>query len=131
MNIISIAQIYKKSILIGLSTAGTVAYYNYNRHMYERELFNRMNEVVQGKVKLSGVYLQQRQAFSWLWYVQWLLPYHQSLKFVDPVNGTVIRHIGLQHSKKGGFFTSSFGSHTDLEYNYLNRFESSIPSNVG
>lgn len=127
MNFLASIRLHKKAILTGISIAGIVSYYNYNRHMYERELFNRMNEVIQGKVKLSGVYLQQRQAFSWLWYVQWLLPYHQSLKIVNPLTGEMIRHIGLNHAKNGGFLTSSFGSHTNLEYNYLNRFESSIP----
>ena len=99
-------------------------YYNYKRHVYEQELFKRFNYVLENNVKLSGVYIQQRQAFQWLWYLQWLLPYHQSLKIKNKSNNTT-RHVGL--GSTGNFLQSGFVDHTDIKYKYLNRFNQSIP----
>jgi hypothetical protein len=76
------------------SFLGGLVYYFYNKHMYEQEYNNRLIYLLENKVELSGVYVMQRQALSWLWYIQWLLPYHQSLKIVNKKTNT-IRHVGL------------------------------------
>ena len=94
-------------------------------------MFNRMNEIMwsvsAGERKLCGVFLQQRQAFGWMWYFQWLMPYHQSLKFVDLNTGKTTRHVGLGHLDGAGLLTSTFTSHFQQKYVYLNTFETSIP----
>ncbi len=122
----------KRHVLLTVASMTSLAsFYNYKRHLYERELFNRMNQVMwsvsSGETKLSGVFLQQRQAFGWMWYFQWLMPYHQSLKFVDLNTNETYRHVGLGHVDGEGRLTSAFKSHTDAKYTYLNTFETSIP----
>lgn len=102
--------------------------YCYQKHMYEKEMFMRMNYLLQNKVKLSGVYLQQRQPFGFLWFIQWLLPYHQSLKIIQE-DGS-IRHIGLGKSvlSKGIFdLISEFVLHEGEKYERLEKYEKSFP----
>lgn len=117
-----------KKLLGGIGGTGLVVSYFYNKHMYDKELFDRINYLLQNNIKTSGVYLQQRQPFGFLWYVQWLLPYHQSLKILQP-DGK-FRHVGLGGSKeRKGFFdmTSEFVLHKGGNYETLGHFESSIP----
>jgi len=121
----------KTAVFAILSASTFFSYYNYKRHLYEQELFSRMNEVMRktaaAEMQLSGVFIQQRQAFGWMWYFQWLMPYHQSLKFVDLKTHQTYRHVGLGHNQGEGFLSSSFQSHCSKQYSTLNRFETSIP----
>jgi hypothetical protein len=98
----------------------------YNKHMYDREVYARMNFLLQNKTKLSGVYLQQRHPFGSLWYLQWLLPYHQSLKIVNE-DGT-FRQVGLGRTHNETFnFQSEFILHKGGNYDKLAELEMSIP----
>lgn len=122
----------RRHVLLTVTSMTSLAsFYNYKRHLYEQELFKRMNQVMlsvsSGETKLCGVFLQQRQAFGWMWYFQWLMPYHQSLKFVDLNTNETYRHVGLGHMDGQGRLTSTFKSHSDAKYTYLNTFETSIP----
>lgn len=117
-----------KRLLYVLSGTGISALYFYQNHMYEKELFTRMNYLLQNNMKLSGVYLQQRQPFSYLWFIRWVLPYHQSLKIVQK-DGSV-RHVGLgRNSKHNSFFDlkTEFILHKGEDYNKLNEYEISFP----
>lgn len=115
----------KSSLFWGSCGAISGAYF-YNKHMYEKELFDRMNYLLQNNVQLSGIYLQQRPPFGFLWYVQWLLPYHQSIMIKQP-DGS-IRHVGLALIGKGIFNReSAFVIHKGGPYETLNKLDSSIP----
>src|SRR5437867_1066631 len=96
--LLMLRQFLKKKWFVSAGVIGILSsQYCYKKHMYEKELFDRYNDLVlEKKVKLSGISVQQRQAFPMLWYIQWLLPYHQSLKFRNP-DGTV-RQVGLGRS---------------------------------
>lgn len=122
------STIFNKKI-VGVATLTSMfALYCYNEHMYKKELFSQMNYLLQNKVELSGVYLQQRQPFGFLWYIQWLLPYHQSLKIIHK-DGTV-RHVGLgKHKNNNDFLNmeSEFILHKGGNYETLNNYETSIP----
>ena len=112
--------------------------YFHEKHVYDMELLNRMNfihaEEKAGRMTTSGIYLQQRQPFGFLWLIQWWLPYHQSLKIeipntADPTVLTV-RQVGLGNSPiKTSFFdwTSEFILHEGIKYEQLNKSEMSIP----
>lgn len=121
---------WKKVTLATGGTAG-LAYYFYDKHMYQKELYDRMIYVMTHKVPLSGVRLQQRGAFPAFGPFTWVFPfYHQSLQFVDPETDTVIRQVGLGKNKnahKWWDLRSEFVSHRNKVYKYLNRFETSIP----
>ena len=112
-----------KNILYFFGLTGGASFYFYNKHEYEKELYERMLYIIENNVPLSGVYLQQRQPFGFLGYIQWLVPYHQSLKIVNK-NTNTTRHVGL-----GGIsgLHSEFVLHDKQKYDYLNRFETSIP----
>ncbi len=87
-----------------------------------------MNYLLQNNKSLSGVYLQQRQPFSSLWFIRWVLPYHQSLKIVQTDKS--IRHVGLgRTSEHHGLFDleTEFILHKGGEYNKLNEYEISFP----
>lgn len=117
-----------KNVLYIVSSLGIAATYCYRKHMYEKALFTRMNYLLQNNTKLSGVYLQQRQPFGFLWFIQWLLPYHQSLKIIQKDGN--IRHVGLGRSPvhKSFFdFTSEFILHKGGSYDKLNKYEISFP----
>ena len=117
-----------KKILSAIVITSTTALYFYNKHMYEKELFAQMNYLLHNEIKLSGVYLQQRQPFGFLWYVQWILPYHQSLKIIDKDGN--IRQVGLgKNSNNKEFFNreSEFVLHKGDKYDKLNDYEISIP----
>lgn len=115
-----------KKIIGVVCGLGLSATYCYKKHLYEKELFNQYNYLLQNNVKLSGVYLQQRQAFGFLWYVHWLLPYHQSLKIVQK-DGT-IRHVGLGKSNNDPLDRhSEFTLHEGKHYEGLSDSELSIP----
>ena len=123
-------QNYKK---IGLGCAGVIlcSSYSYKKHMYEKEMFDQYNYLLSHKVPMSGIYVQQRQPFPILQYIQWLMPYHQSLKFVNS-DGS-IRQVGLGRSpNKKSFFdlTSEFVSHTTKKYSGLEMYEKSVPLEV-
>lgn len=106
--------------------AGMASAYLYNKHLYEKELFNQFNHLLQNETKLSGVYLQQRQPFGFLWYFNFLLPYHQSLKIIQK-DGTV-RHVGLGKTD-GDYFSreTGFVLHEGEKYDNLSNYEISIP----
>jgi hypothetical protein len=118
---------------VTLATVGTVglSYYFYNKHMYQKEQYDRLLYVITNDVPLSGVRLQQRGAFPSFGPFTWLFPfYHQSLQFVDPKTDTVIRQVGLGKNLDAHVWwdlRSEFVSHQDKVYKYLNRFETSIP----
>ncbi len=120
-----------KKVALATGGATVLSYYFYKKHLYEKELYDRMNHIMTHKIPLSGVRLQQRGAFPSFGPVTWLFPwYHQSLLFLDPDNGKVIRHVGLgQNAEASGFFDlrSEFVSHRGKVYKYLNRFEKSFP----
>lgn len=104
------------------------SFYFYKKHLYEKEMLDQYKYLLENNIKISNVYIQQRQAFPLLWYIQWLIPYHQSIKIVKP-DGT-IRHIGLAkspHPKNFWDFTSEFVSHLTPAYAKLNTHEQSIP----
>jgi hypothetical protein len=67
-----IKWITKKIILIIISIIFASTYV-YKKHMYEVEMLDQYNYLLQNNIKLSGVYIQQRQPFPILWYIQWLL----------------------------------------------------------
>lgn len=116
-----------KAGLIGLGIVA-ISSYLYKKHMYEKERLDQYNKLLKNGTKLSGVYIQQRQAFPILWYIQWLLPYHQSLK-IEGIDGS-IRHVGLGSvpAKKSIFdFTSEFVSHRTKKYFGLELTEISVP----
>jgi hypothetical protein len=117
----------KKIVLVGTCIVAASSY-SYKMHMYEKEMFDQYNYLLSNNAKLSGVYVQQRQAFPILLYIQWLLPYHQSLKFIN--KDSTIRQVGLGRSsnKKSFFdFTSEFVSHTTKKYLGLELYERSVP----
>lgn len=117
-----------KKVLSAIVITSTTALYFYNKHMYEKELFAQMNYLLHNEIKLSGVYLQQRQPFGFLWYVQWILPYHQSLKIIGKDGN--IRQVGLgKNSNNKEFFNreSEFVLHKGDKYDKLNDYEISIP----
>jgi hypothetical protein len=87
--------------------------------MLERFVF-----LLENDVKLSGVKLQQRPAFGIIGHLQWLIPYHQSLKIPISKDSKEFRHVGLGNING---FQSEFVSHKDREYYYLNFMEASIP----
>ena len=123
----TIKQNAKKTGLAGIGIA-TLSSYSYKKHMYEKEMIDQYNYLLTNNVKLSGAYIQQRQAFPALWYIQWLIPYHQSLKICNP-DGTV-RQVGLGRSPtaKSFFdFTSEFVSHLTKKYLGLEVCEKSVP----
>lgn len=105
--------------------------YSYKKHMYTKEMLDQYNYLLVNKVPLSGIYVQQRHPFPFLQYISWLMPYHQSLKFVN-TNG-IIRHVGLGRSpNKKSFFdmTSEFVSHRTKKYYGLELYEKSVPLEV-
>ena len=104
---------------------GSIVYFH-NKHKYEQEMFRRMNELLQARAQLSGVYIHQRQAFRFLWYLQWLVPYHQSIKMVTPKR---TRHVGLGPHRREGLctFYSCFVQHEGPSYDDLNRHDIPIP----
>ena len=114
---------HKKGIIGFFSATFLTSSYFYDKHQYEKELYGRMVYLMENNVELSGVYLQQRQAFGMIGYFQWLIPYHQSLKIVDKETGQV-RHVGL--GGVGGL-NSEFVLHDKEKYAYVNSCESSIP----
>jgi len=117
-----------KKVLSAIAITSATALYFYNKHMYEKELFTQMNYLLRNEIKLSGVYLQQRQPFGFLWYVQWILPYHQSLKIINKDGN--IRQVGLgKNSNNKEFFNreSEFVLHKGDKYDKLNDYEISIP----
>ena len=121
-----------KNLALVIAVIGTTTSYFYKKHQYDKELMDRMNyvmiEISQGKRELSGVYLQQRQPFSFLWCVQWLLPYHQSLKIIQK-DGT-IRNVVLSRNPNPKSFadlTSEFVLHEGEKYDGLNQSEMSYP----
>lgn len=117
--------ITKKTVGL-LCVAGTTSLYLYNKHFYEMELLNQYNYLLQNEVKLSGVFLQQRQPFGSLWFVNWLLPYHQSLKIVQK-DGT-IRHVGLGRTDDERFSRETgFVLHEGEKYDKLSSYETSMP----
>lgn len=114
----------KKIFCIGVGS-GMLAYYSYSCHRYNQDLYDRMLYLLEHKVELSGVYLQQRQSFGFIGYLQWLIPYHQSLKIILPTpDGNKERHVGL--GGVGGL-TSEFVLHNKEKYEYFNKFETSLP----
>jgi hypothetical protein len=120
-------NIKKIGLMIITGICITCAYF-YNSHMYEKEMLDQYNYLLTNNKKLSGIYIQQRQPFPTLSYVHWLLPYHQSLKFID-TDGTV-RHVGLgEKPNKTSLFdlTSEFISHLTDEFREIDRGTKSIP----
>jgi hypothetical protein len=116
-----------KAYAIPLFGLSMLTIYFKKKHEHDQKLFMRMNEIIKGDVKLSGVYLNQRNPFGMLGMISWLLPYHQSLVIVS--NGNT-RHVGLASSKvKKGFFdrTSEFTLHHGEKYRILNSKEISYP----
>ena len=69
---------YVTKLTCAAATTATLSIYFYKKHMYEQEMFNQ-----------SGIFVQQGQAFPNFWFIQWIIPYHQSLKIVDKETGTV------------------------------------------
>jgi hypothetical protein len=121
--------ITKKRLLIGIIGVGTISTYFYRKHMYEKELFDRMNYLLQNNIKLSGVYLQQRKPFGnclFLGYFFWSSPYyHLSLKISPDGNP---RHVGLGKVSSDFFnLDAEFVLHKGEKYENLNQLESSIP----
>ena len=117
--------INKKTVTAGCVTGLAMAYI-YDKHNYEKELFNQFNYLLQNETKLSGVYLQQRQPWNFFWYITWALPYHQSLKIVQK-DGT-IRHVGLGRTDSNIFSRETgFVLHEGEKYIKLNGQETSIP----
>lgn len=116
----------KTAIKFGIITA-----YFYKKHQYDKQLFDRMNvvmeEVNQGKRKLSGVYVQNRQPLGFLWMIQWWLPYHQSLKF-EFIDGTE-RKVGLGSPSGSSMFdmTSELILQMGGKYDELAKYEFSVP----
>uniref|UniRef100_A0A6C0C7F1 Uncharacterized protein n=1 Tax=viral metagenome TaxID=1070528 RepID=A0A6C0C7F1_9ZZZZ len=111
--------------LSAATCAGLCAYYFSEKHKQEKEYNDRINYLLTNKVELSGVYLQERPPFSKLWGIHWLLPRHQSLKFVFS-DGVVQYGLGKENDS---FFDRSvkFVCHTGEKYIYLNKKEISIP----
>lgn len=109
----------------GFFMGSTASFYFYKKHMYEQEMFNQINHLCRDK---SGIYIQQRQAFPNWWFIQWLIPYHQSLKIVDSKTGK-IRHIGLGQSPNVPSWSrsSEFVHHKGAKFDWLSRYEVSIP----
>lgn len=120
-----------RKVLLVTGGAGGLSWFTYEKHMYNKELYDRLNYIIINKVPLSGVRIQRRGAFPSWGFVTWLIPfYHESLQFTDPTTGAVLRQVGLGRSPdaKGLFnFTSEFVSHLSTEYQWLNRFEQSFP----
>jgi hypothetical protein len=118
-----------KRKLIGAFTAtGIFAFYCHKKHLYEKELFDRYNYLIENKVDLSGVFLRQRLPFGKFW-LQWVLPYHQSLEIVQK-DGSV-RHTGLGRPH-GGMFdkAAEWVLHKGSNYTILNALDSKIPVEV-
>lgn len=116
-----------KAKLLGVGCVlGVSAAYCYKKHLYEKKLFDRINYLLKNEAELSGVYLHQRPPFGFLWYVQWLLPYHQSLVIVQKDGSE--RHVGLGRIGDGFFNRESgFILHNGEKYDKLNKLDSSIP----
>lgn len=121
---------FRIKLLGGAFSAFAISGYFYKKHMYELEMFNQMNKLFADSSK-SGIFVQQRQAFPSLGFIQWLIPYHQSLKIVDKRNGTT-RHIGLGQPPNAGYFSRDcqFIHHTGDKFDWLNRYEVSIPIEI-
>lgn len=125
---LNIKKFLGKRLLYGTCITGTAILYCYQKHMYEKELFTRMNYLLQNKIPLSGVYLQQRQPFGSIWFIHWIMPYHQSLKIMQK-DGS-IRHVGLGRNPEHKHFydlSSEFILHKGVEYNRLSEYEISFP----
>jgi len=127
------AMLSVKKVIIVATGFGLSSVYFYKKHQYEKEMFDQLIYISENNIKLSGVRLQQRRPFGnlfFLKFIQWSLPYHQSLRMVMP-NG-VIRHVGLAKSSGSFFdFMSEFVLHSGGNYDaYLNDLESSIPIEI-
>lgn len=115
----------KGKLLTVIGATGLFAFYCHRKHLYEQELFDRYNYLIQNKVDISGVFLQQRLPFGKFW-LQWALPYHQSLK-INQKDGSV-RLVGLGRPN-GTMFdkNAEFVLHKGNKYAILNELDSSIP----
>lgn len=120
-----------KKVAVAGSGLGLCSWVCYENHMYNKELMDRINYVMDHNIPLSGVRIQRRGAFPSWGFLSWLIPRkHLSLQFLDPETRKVVRQVGLGRSPdaKGWFdFSSEFVSHLDKQYRGLARFEQSIP----
>ena len=121
-----IKQISIKQVVGIVFCSGFTSTYFFFRHMHEKRFLERMNTLLNEEIKLSGIYLQQRQPFGFLGFLSWLLPYHQSIK-IKMADGTV-KHMGLAKNKTAnGWRDVKFIEHNGGNYDKLNTYEISIP----
>ena len=112
-------------VLTGVSV-GT-AYYMKKKHEHDKLFSDQCIYLFENPAELSGVYLVQRPPFGYISYLQWLLPYHQSLCIKMP-DGT-IRCVGLGQSPGTKFyeFLSQFVDHHSDKHKNLDKNSFMIP----
>jgi len=114
-----------KKVWTAAACTAVCSYHYSEAHKREREYNARMNELLMNKVELSGVFIQERPPFAWLWPINWFLPFHQSIKIVSS-DGIV--QIGLGHASDSYFSRDvKFVKHEGAKYGALNEMESSVP----
>jgi hypothetical protein len=115
-----------KKIWSAAAVTGLCSYHFSEAHKREKKFNARMNELLINKVELSGVFIQERPPFAWLWPINWFLPFHQSLKIILP-DGSMLQ-IGLGHASDSYYSRAvKFVHHVGDRYCALNDMESSIP----
>lgn len=119
-----------KRIAVGVVTLGVTSTYFYKQHLYEKELFDRMNYLLQHPEELSGVYIQLRRPnILFPRYFQSILPHHQSLKMI--LDDGTFRQVGLgksnSDSNSNSWLESEFVLHKGDKYELLNQIEISLP----
>ena len=117
----------RKKLALGALVIGFWGACEYRKHMDQKEFIERLTYLSEANSKLSGVKIRQRAPFGFFWYVQWLLPYHQSLE-IPQTDGSV-KHVGLGKTGKRFYSMceSGFVNHALAKYDLLNGLDMCFP----